>query len=284
MSNKYIIVEDESVVKYFKDIKKSEKMSPEEEYILSKRAQNGDRKALEKMVTANLKFVVKIAKEYQGQGLSLSDLINDGNEGLIKAATKFDRDKGCKFISYAVWWIRQSIRESLNNYSRTIRLPTNVVTKIYSNKKDTNRFMLENGRTPEYGEVYINNKGEEVVEDFVTPSCESFNINTNDDDDYKNNLLDVIVDSSFETIYEIEGVREKRVKEEINNILSVLSKRERNIIELYFGINSDLEEGVTLEAIGDTYNLSKERVRQIKDKAIKKLRHNVHTLAILINE
>ncbi len=283
MSNKYIIVDDESIAKYFKDIKKSEKLTSEEEFLLAKKIKEGDQVALNKMVTSNLKFVIKVAKEYQGQGLSLADLIGEGNEGLIKAANKFDRDKGCRFISYAVWWIRQSIREALNNYSRTIRLPTNIVTKIYTTKKDKNKFILENGRAPQYGETFINSKGETIVEDFVAPTCKSYNSPIfNNDNNYENELLDVIP-SDFETIYEGEDVKNKLIKEEIENILSVLTNRERDIVELYFGINKE-HEGVTLEVIGDIYNLTKERVRQIKDKAIKKLRHNVHKLATLINE
>lgn len=281
--SKYIIVEDESITKYFKEIKKSSKLTSEEEIELSKKIQNGDQQAFNKLINANLKFVIKIAKDYQGQGLSLNDLISEGNEGLIKAAKRFDGSLGNRFISYAVWWIRQSIRESLNNNSRTIRLPTNIVGKIHSTKKDVNQFILKNGREPQYGEEFINNKGNVVVEDYVIPSCDSYNCSLKNSDNFYENELVNLIPCDNSTIYEGEDVKEEMIKKEINNILSILSDRERNIIELYFGIGKN-HDGVTLEVIGDIYNLTKERVRQIKDKGIKKLRHNVHRLASLINE
>ena len=182
---------DGTINKYFKDVKKSELLTLEKEIELAIKIQNGDKKAVDLLVESNLKFVVSIAKEYQNQGLSLSDLISEGNYGLIKAAYKFDHTKGFRFISYAVWWIRQSIIQSLNDNSRIIRLPTNVINKIYQLKQHIERFELDNEREPVYGEVL--NDDTDSVYFKIPPNCSSLNDKINEDGD---ELHEIIQDSS----------------------------------------------------------------------------------------
>ncbi len=275
MSKKYVNFENEnSLSKYFKDVKKSTLITPNDEVYLAKRIQAGDAKAVDELVEANLKFVISIAKEYQFQGLSLADLISEGNYGLVKAATRFDHTRGFRFISYAVWWIKQSIIQGLNDNARTVRLPANVINNLYRLKKEIEKFESENEREPIYGEILDSNN--EAVELFVYPKCSSLNHVINDDGD---EVIDVMVIKEDEE----EFVVNDRVKNEISKTLEVLDDRERNIIECYYGINTDCEP-MTLEAIGERYSLTKERIRQIKEKAIRKLRHNAHDLYTLIHE
>ena len=276
MTKKFTNFDDEkSLSKYFKDLRKTTLLTPEEETELALQIKEGNQDAIEKLVTANLKFVISIAKEYQNQGLSLSDLISEGNYGLVKAATRFDHTRGFRFISYAVWWIKQSIIQSLNENARTVRLPANVINKLSSLKKEIERFEFENEREPIYGEILDENN--EPIELFMHPRCNSLNDVINEDGD---ELIDVIVleDEEAEKLFV-----DNRIKDELTRTLSVLDERERNIIECYFGINTDCEP-MTLEAIGEKYNLTKERIRQIKEKAIRKLRHNAHSLYSLIRE
>jgi RNA polymerase primary sigma factor len=276
MTKKILNFDDErSLSKYFKDVRKSTILTPDEEQILAKQIKNGDQDAIERLVNSNLKFVISIAKEYQNQGLPLSDLINEGNYGLIKAATRFDHTRGFRFISYAVWWIKQSIIQSLNENARTVRLPANVINKLSSLKKDIERFEFENEREPVYGEILDEN--DEPVDFTLQHRCNSLNDVINEDGD---ELIDIIVinDDATEKLFV-----DNRIKDELNKTLSVLDDRERNIIECYFGLNTDCEP-MTLEAIGEKYNLTKERIRQIKEKAIRKLRHNAHSLYSLIRE
>lgn len=276
MSKKFVNFDtDDSISKYFKDVRKSVILTPKEEVELAKKINEGDQSAVDKLVNANLKFVVSIAKEYQGQGLSLSDLINEGNYGLIKAATRFDHKKGFRFISYAVWWVKQSIIQSLNDNARMVRLPANVISKISYLKKEIAKFENENERQPVYGEIF--DKDNEAIVLIHYPKCSSLNEMINEDGD---ELIELV---GIEEEDEDKLVVDERIKKELNNTLSVLDERERVIIESYFGINTNLEP-MTLEAIGETYNLSKERIRQIKEKAIRKLRHNAHDLFCLINE
>jgi RNA polymerase primary sigma factor len=265
---------DDSIAKYFKDVKKSIILTKEQEVDLAKRIKLGDQKAIHQLVKANLKFVISIAKEYQGQGLPLSDLINEGNYGLIKAASKFDHKKGFRFISYAVWWIKQSILQSLNDNARIVRLPANVISKISYLNKEITKFETENEREPIFGEIF--DKDNDIMSLVIYPRCASLNEVINEDGD---ELIDLIPIEDSEDSLEID----ERLKNEINKTLSVLETRERMIIEAYFGINTDCRP-MTLEAIGERYNLTKERIRQIKEKAIRKLRHNAHDLYNLINE
>ncbi len=276
MSKKFVNFDTDDIVsKYFKDIRKSVALAPFEETELAKKIKAGDKKALDKLVKANLKFVISIAKEYQGKGLPLADLINDGNHGLIKAAHRFDHRKGFKFISYAVWWIRQSILSSLSENARLVRLPANIIQKISKLNKEISKFEAQNEREPIFGEILDDN--DEAVSINLYPRHTSLNEVINEEGD---ELIEfVLSDEPDESKYDVTD----DVKTKINEALSVLSSREREIIECYFGINIE-SEPMTLEAIGERFKLTKERIRQIKEKAIRKLRHNAHDLFILINE
>lgn len=275
MSKKFVnFNNDDSLGKYFKEVRKSTILTQNEEIELAKRIKNGDQNAINKLVNSNLKFVVSIAKEYQGQGLPLSDLINEGNYGLIKAATKFDHSKGFRFISYAVWWVKQSIIQSLNDNARVVRLPANVINRISQLNKEIAKFELENEREPIYGEIF--DKQNEAVSLVTYPRHTSLNEVINEEGD---ELIELIPDNIDEDVLVVDA----RLRDEINNALSVLDEREKAIIESYFGINTDCES-MTLEAIGERYGLTKERIRQIKEKAIRKLRNNAHDLYTLLNE
>jgi len=275
MNKKYVNFDSEdSVTKYFKDIRKSTALSSNEEASLAKRIKSGDKKAIEELVNANLKFVISIAKEYQGQGLPLSDLISEGNYGLVKAATRFDHKRGFRFISYAVWWIRQSILQSLNDNARMVRLPANVINKISKLNKEISKFEFANEREPMDTELT-----DDEIEFILLKNqrCASLNEHINEEGD---ELIDLIAgEVPDEDRLEID----ERIKNQLNKTLSILDDRERTIIQCYFGIDTNCE-AMTLEAIGERYGLTKERIRQIKEKAIRKLRHNAHDLYDLINE
>lgn len=266
---------DDSIAKYFKEVRKSVLLTPEEEVNLAKRIKEGDAKATEELVNANLKFVVSIAKEYQNQGLPLCDLISEGNYGLIKAASRFDHNRGFRFISYAVWWIKQSIIQGLNDNARVVRLPANVINKITKLNKEISRFENDNEREPVFGEIL---KGEsQIAATLSFPRAISLNQLINEDGD---ELIELIPGESID-VDELE-ITEK-IKDELTKTLSILDNRERMIIESYFGIDTECES-MTLEAIGEKYGLTKERIRQIKEKAIRKLRHNAQGLQMLMNE
>lgn len=265
---------DDSVAKYFKEVRKSIILTPEQEVNLAKRIKKGDEIAMSELIKANLKFVISIAKEYQGQGLLLSDLISEGNFGLIKAAKKFDHTKGFRFISYAVWWVKQSIIQSLNDNARVVRLPANVITKISKLNKEISKFENENENEPIYGDILTN---EQKLDDLSKyPKICSLNQMVNDDGD---ELIETVVS-------ETEDIDQKEVdlilKDELNKMLGVLEERERIIIESYFGLNRDCES-MTLEAIGEQYGLTKERIRQIKSQSLRKLRFHVTKLANIKN-
>jgi len=276
MSKRYVSFDnDDSIGKYFKDVRKSKILTSVEEVELAKRIKEGDITATNKLVEANLKFVISIAKDYQNQGLPLSDLINEGNYGLLKAASKFDHEKGFRFISYAVWWIRQSIIQSLNDNARIVRLPANIIHKISYLNKEIAKFEYANEREPVFGEILDKDKDTATMLTF--PKCASLNDAINE----KGDELIGLIPSDTES--EEQLIIDERVKNQINKTLEVLDDREKSIVESYFGINTECE-GMTLEAIGEKYGLTKERIRQIKEKAIRKLRHNAHDLFNLINE
>jgi RNA polymerase primary sigma factor len=276
MTKKYVNFDNEnSLSKYFKDVRKSILLTPDEEVILAKRIQSGDESAIEELVNSNLKFVISIAKEYQNQGLALSDLISEGNYGLIKAATRFDHSRGFRFISYAVWWIKQSIIQSLNENARMVRLPANIINRLSGLKKEIEKFEFENEREPIFGEILDENS--QAVELTIYPKCSSLNDLINEDGD---ELIDLVSNPS-EDINEV--VIDERIKNEIRKTLLILDERERSIIQSYYGIDTDCEP-MTLEAIGEKYFLTKERIRQIKEKSLRKLRHNAHNLYNLIKE
>ena len=276
MSRKFInFSSDDSISKYFKEVRKSKLLTAKEEIKLAKRIKNGDQKAIDELVNANLKFVVSIAKDYQGQGLSLSDLISEGNYGLIKAATKFDHKRGFRFISYAVWWVKQSIIQSLNDNARIVRLPANIINKLSFLNKEISKFEHANEREPVFGEIL--DKDKEIATLLSFPKCASLNDSINEDGD---ELIDLIPEASED---ENQSIIDDRIRKELNNALSHLDEREKVIIQCYFGINTNCEP-MTLEAIGEKYGLTKERIRQIKEKSIRKLRHNANGLFSLINE
>ncbi len=267
MSKKYINFEtDNNIGLYFKDVRKSVNnvmLTPQEEVTLGDRIKKGDVEAINKLVKANLKFVISIAKDYQGQGVPLSDLISEGNYGLIKAALKFDNTRGFKFISYAVWWVRQAIIQSINDNGRMVRLPTNIINKLSYVNKEIIKFNHLNERDPIFGEIV--DKNNDDVELIFFPKCVSLNESINDEGD---ELIHLIGDEEDDN----EEIVDYRVKKELDNILSILTERERDIIECYYGLNADYE-CMTLEAIGEKYDLTKERIRQIKSKTLRKLKN-----------
>ena len=259
--------------KYLQEIGREDLISAKEEGILAKAMKKGGKQgemALEKMVKANLRFVVSVAKQYQSQGLTLSDLINEGNMGLIKAAKRFDETKGFKFISYAVWWIRQAILQALAEQSRVVRLPLNKVGALNKISKIKATLEKKYEREPTSEEIAKALETTEIeISDTLKISGKHLSIdaqfNTSDD----NTLLDVLQDDN-EPLPDKE-LFESSLKEEVEKVLESLTDREREVIVLYFGINKD--SPMTLEEIGTKFGLTRERVRQIKEKAIRRLRH-----------
>jgi RNA polymerase primary sigma factor len=260
--------ESESLEKYLQEIGKEELVSMEEEVELAQRIKKGDRKALERLTKANLRFVVSVAKQYQNQGLSLADLINEGNVGLIKAAEKFDETRGFKFISYAVWWIRQSILQALADQSRIVRLPLNQVGAVGKINRLLNKFEQENERRPSLDELSEQiDLPEDKIDEAMSISGHHISMDAPFADGEDNSLLDVMVNDDS-PMADKQLVQES-LRAEINSVLNILNERERNIIEAFFGIN---QPELTLEEIGAKYALTRERVRQIKEKAIRRLR------------
>ncbi len=259
--------ESESLEKYLLEIGKEELISVEEEVQLAQRIKKGDRIALEKLVKANLRFVVSVAKQYQHQGLSLPDLINEGNVGLIKAAEKFDETKGFKFISYAVWWIRQSILQAIAEQSRIVRLPLNKIGTLNKINKAFSKLEQEYQRTPSSDEVsQIVEMPEDKVSSTMKLSGRHVSVDAPFTEDEDNSLLDVM--ENKETPDTDGDLENESLKKEIFRTLNILSERERNVIELFYGIG---RKEMSLEEIGQQIGLSRERTRQIKEKAIRRL-------------
>lgn len=263
--------ESQSLDKYLQDIGREELITAEEEVELARKIKQGDQTALEKLTKANLRFVVSVAKQYQNQGLTLPDLINEGNLGLIKAAQKFDETRGFKFISYAVWWIRQSILQALAEQARIVRLPLNQVGSLNKINKAFSRLEQEHERPPSAEELA---DALEVTEDKIK---ESLNVSgrhvsmdapltTNEDG---GTLMDVLANNDAPRTDHM--LMAESLQKEIERSLSTLTDKEREIIRLFFGIG--MNHGLTLEEIGAKFNLTRERVRQIKEKAIRRLRH-----------
>lgn len=262
--------ENASFDRYLQEIGREELLTVEEEVELAQRIKKGDHKALEKLTKANLRFVVSVAKQYQNQGLSLPDLINEGNVGLIKAAEKFDETRGFKFISYAVWWIRQSILQAIAEKSNMIKLPLNQVGVVNKISHASSVFEQEHERRPSLNEMADElNMPEDKIEDAFKATRRHVSVDAPINDDEGNSLLDVIAsDEGAEADNELVA---ESLREEICRALSVLNDRERIIIKSFFGINQAEQ---TLEEIATKCGLTRERVRQVKEKAIRKLRNN----------
>ncbi|MBO6187357.1 MAG: RNA polymerase sigma factor RpoD/SigA [Prevotella sp.] len=262
--------ESEALDKYLAEIGKEELLTADEEVELAQRIRKGDRKALERLTKANLRFVVSVAKQYQNQGLSLPDLINEGNVGLIKAAERYDETRGFKFISYAVWWIRQSILQALAEQSRLVRVPLNQMGSMNKINRMLNKFEQENERRPSVEEISEQiDLPEDKVDEAMMASGRQISVDAPFVDGEDNSLLDVLVNDNS-PMADKQLVAES-LRSEIANALKMLNERERNIIMSFYGIGCP---EMTLEEIGNKYGLTRERVRQIKEKAIRRLRGN----------
>jgi RNA polymerase primary sigma factor len=262
--------ESQSLDKYLQEIGKVDLLTADEEVVLAKRIREGDQLALEKLTKANLRFVVSVAKQYQNQGLSLGDLIYEGNLGLIKAAQRFDETRGFKFISYAVWWIRQSILQALAEQSRIVRLPLNRVGSLNKISKTFSELEQKFEREPspeELAEV-LEVTASEVV-DTMKISGRHVSMDAPFVQGEENSLLDVLENDGDEK--PDDGLMTDSLRKEVQRALSTLTQREADVITLYFGLNG--QHAMTLEEIGEKFNLTRERVRQIKEKAIRRLRH-----------
>ena len=262
--------ESQSLEKYLQEIGKVDLLTPEDEVHLAQRIKQGDQIALEKLTKANLRFVVSVAKQYQNQGLSLSDLINEGNLGLIKAAQRFDETRGFKFISYAVWWIRQSILQALAEQSRIVRLPLNKVGSLNKINKAFSALEQEFEREPSPEELaQLLELETEEVETTLGVAARHVSVDAPFVEGEDNSLLDVLENDNAEKTDEHINYKES-LRQEIERSLNTLTERQRDVIKLYFGIG--VEHAMSLEDIGEKFELTRERVRQIKDKAINKLR------------
>jgi RNA polymerase primary sigma factor len=265
--------ESASLDKYLQEIGREELISVEEEVELAQRIKRGDQDALEKLTRANLRFVVSVAKQYQNQGLSLPDLINEGNLGLIKAAEKFDETRGFKFISYAVWWIRQSILQALAEQSRIVRLPLNQVGSLNKINKALAKFEQEHERAPSPEELAaVMELPREKISDTLRVSGRHVSVDAPFVDGEDNSLLDVLVNNDSPNAD--RGLINESLSREIDRALSTLTERERDIVKYFFGIGT---QEMTLEEIGEHFGLTRERVRQIKEKAIRRLRHSTRS-------
>ncbi|NGP75998.1 RNA polymerase sigma factor RpoD/SigA [Balneolaceae bacterium YR4-1] len=269
--------ESESLDRYLQEIGKEKLITPEDEVRLAKEIQKGSQRALEDLTKANLRFVVSVAKQYQNQGLSLGDLINEGNLGLIKAAKRFDETRGFKFISYAVWWIRQSILQALAEQSRIVRLPLNRVGALNKIGKELGKLEQEYERVPSAAELAESlDMTVSEVADTLKISGRHLSVDAPFAQGEDNRLLDVL--ENEETPNPDNDLMGESLKVEIERALSKLTSREAEVIRLYFGIGR--EHSLTLEEIGERFDLTRERVRQIKEKALRKLRHHNRSAAL----
>lgn len=262
--------ESASLEKYLQEIGHQDLLTADEEVELAQQIRKGDRKALERLTKANLRFVVSVAKQYQNKGLSLPDLINEGNLGLIKAAERYDETRGFKFISYAVWWIRQSILQAIAEQSRIVRLPLNQVGSVNRIARELNKFEQKNERKPSVEEMADRiDLPEEKIAEAMKINTHHVSMDAPFADGEDNSLLDFLPNTdspSTDNVLDQESLRT-----EIGRVLDVLNDREQKVIKAFFGIGM---QEMTLEEIGDKYNLTRERVRQIKEKAIRRLRYN----------
>lgn len=256
--------------RYLQEIGHEDLISPEEEVELAQKIKEGDQNALDKLTKANLRFVVSVAKQYQNQGLSLPDLINEGNVGLIKAAEKFDATRGFKFISYAVWWIRQSIVQAIAEQSRIVRMPLSQVGSANKINKALNKFEQEHERKPSISEIAADtDMSEKRITDALSVNPHHISMDAPLASGDGSNLLDILPDNDA-PLADDELVQES-LRTEISEALQVLNERERNVIKAFYGIN---QPDMTLDEIGEKYGMTRERARQVKDKALRKLRHS----------
>ncbi len=274
ISKQYTKLESKSLEQYFTEIGKVDLLTAEEELDIAIKMKQGDENAKNKLIKSNLRFVVSVAKQYQNQGLSLPDLINEGNMGLIRATGRFDETRGFKFISYAVWWIRQGISQAIIDQSRMVRLPLNIVVNLRKIRKATKDFEQEYDRRPtneELAEIL----GISINSVIYALHASGANISIdapiqNSDDGNTKNMLDVLPDNNLPS--PDENIKKESLSQEIEYILSFLTEREAKVLSMSFGIGRDKKS--TLEEIGDDFNLTRERIRQIKEKAIKKLKNS----------
>lgn len=264
--------ESDALDKYLQDIGHEELLSLDEEVELAQRIKEGDNKALEKLTRANLRFVVSVAKQYQNQGLSLPDLINEGNIGLIKAAKKFDETRGFKFISYAVWWIRQSIMQAIAEQGRPVRLPLNQVGSVNKINKALSKFEQEHERRPSIDEIASSTDlPQEKVEEAIKANTRQVSMDAPFKEGEENSLIDVL--SSDETPSTDAELLKQSLREEMSMALNVLNERERNVIMAFYGIG---QPEMSMDEIGKRYGLTRERVRQIRERALRRLHQNTH--------
>lgn len=269
--------ESQSLDKYLQEIGKVDLLTIDDEVQLARRIKAGDQIALEKLTKANLRFVVSVAKQYQGQGLSLGDMINEGNLGLIKAGQRFDETRGFKFISYAVWWIRQSILQALAEQSRIVRLPLNRVGSLNKISKTFSELEQKYEREPSAEELaeVLEVSIAEVV-DTMKISGRHISMDAPFVQGEENSLLDVLANDNQET--PDHALMSDSLRREVKRALSTLTQREADVIALFFGLNGEV--AIAQEEIGEKFNLTRERVRQIKEKAIKRLRHTSRSKAL----
>lgn len=262
--------ESASLDKYLQEIGHEELLTTDEEVELAQRIRKGDKRALERLTKANLRFVVSVAKQYQNQGLSLPDLINEGNVGLIKAAEKFDETRGFKFISYAVWWIRQSILQAIAEQSRLVRLPLNQVGSVNKITRELNRFEQEHERKPSVDEIAERvDLPEDKIADAMKANSRHVSMDAPIADGEDSSMIDFLAGDSSNTDRELAI---ESLKAEVSRILKLLTDKEQKVLRAFFGIDGSPE--MTLDEIGEKYNLTRERVRQIKEKALRRLRRN----------
>ena len=262
--------ESASLDKYLQEIGHEELLTTDQEVELAQRIRKGDKRALERLTKANLRFVVSVAKQYQNQGLSLPDLINEGNVGLIKAAEKFDETRGFKFISYAVWWIRQSILQAIAEQSRLVRLPLNQVGSVNKITRELNKFEQEHERKPSLDEIAERvDLPEDKIADAMKANSRHVSMDAPIADGEDSSMIDFLSGDSSNTDRELAI---ESLKAEVSRILKLLTDKEQKVLRAFFGIDGSPE--MTLDEIGEKYNLTRERVRQIKEKALRRLRHN----------